>query len=143
MFLYAFEHAADSPHSRPELKLHTIGAEPFLVGDQTIIPIPLIHGLLPVLGYRFGSVAYCTDCSEIPHGSIELLQDLDVLVLDAVRHTPHPAHFNLEQAVELVRILRPRHTYFTHIAHQLGHEETNRQLPDGMELAYDGLRFSV
>ena len=143
MFLYAFEHAPDSPHSRPELELHTIDAKPFVVDNQTIIPIPLIHGLLPVLGYRFGSVAYCTDCSEIPHESIELLQDLDVLVLDAVRHTPHPAHFNLEQAVELARTLHPRRTYFTHIAHQLGHEETNRQLPDGMELAYDGLRFSV
>ncbi len=143
MFLYAFEHAPDSPHSRPELELHTIDAEPFTVGDETIIPIPLIHGLLPVLGFRFGNVAYCTDCSHIPSESIALLQDLDVLMLDAVRRTPHPAHFNLEQAVELTRTIRPRQTYFTHIAHQLGHEETNRQLPAGITLAYDGLRFSV
>lgn len=141
MFLYAFEHAPDSPHSRPELDLHAIDASPFTIGGETIIPIPLMHGLLPVLGFRFGNFAYCTDCSHIPPKSMSLLQDLDVLMLDAVRRTPHPAHFNLEQAVETARTIRPRQTYFTHIAHQLSHEQTNKELPEGMALAYDGLRF--
>lgn len=143
MFVYAFEHAPDSPHSRPELELQAIDASPFTIGGETIIPIPLMHGLLPVLGFRFGNFAYCTDCSHIPAESMSLLQDLDVLVLDAVRRTPHPAHFNLDQAVEIARIVRPRRTYFTHIAHQLGHEQVNKELPPGMALAYDGLRLVI
>ena len=141
MFVYAFDPAPDSPHSRPELEFHTIDAQPFTIGDATITPIPLMHGPLPVLGFRFGNFAYCTDCNYIPDDSMALLQDLDVLVLDALRRTPHPAHFNLEQAVAVAEDLSPRQTYFTHITHQLAHEATNRELPAGMALAYDGLRF--
>ncbi len=143
MFLYAFEPAPDSPHSRPQLELHTIDQEPFAIGDAMITPIPLMHGPLPVLGFRFGNFAYCTDCSHIPDASIHLLQDLDVLILDGLRRKPHPAHFNLDQATAMARELGVKQTYFTHIAHQLLHEETNRELPDGMALAHDGLRISV
>jgi len=143
MFLYAFEAASDSPHSRPQLDLHTIDERPFIVGGETIVPIPLMHGPLPVLGFRFGRFAYCTDCSSIPPDSMDLLRDLDVLVLDALRHAEHPAHFNLKQAVEAAGRIGAKRTFFTHMTHQLGHEATNRDLPDGMALAYDGLRFSV
>jgi phosphoribosyl 1,2-cyclic phosphate phosphodiesterase len=143
MFLYAFEHAPDSPHSRPELELHPIDDQPFRIGGETIVPIPLVHGSLPVLGFRFGDFAYCTDCNDIPDESLSRLGGLDVLILEAVRRTPHPAHFHLDGAVEMARRIGARRTYFTHIAHQLGHEETNRELPDGMALAYDGLRFST
>lgn len=143
MFLYAFETAADSPHSRPQIELHTIDTQRFSIGHETIIPIPLMHGPMPVLGFRFGNFAYCTDCSYIPETSLGLLQNLDALVLDALRRTPHPAHFHLDQAVEAARKIGARETYFTHIAHQLGHEETTQELPDGMALAYDGLRITV
>ncbi|MFQ5591794.1 MAG: MBL fold metallo-hydrolase [Phycisphaerae bacterium] len=143
MFSYAFEPDPHSPHSRPNLVLKTIDAQPFSVGGQTIVPIPLIHGTLPVLGFRFGRFAYCTDCSFIPSASAALLQDLDVLVLDALRRTPHPAHFNLEQAIEAAKSINARRTYFTHITHELGHRDTNGSLPEGMVLAHDGLRFSV
>ncbi len=143
MFSYAFRPDPHSPHSRPNLTLKTIDAHPFSVGDQTIIPIPLIHGKLPVLGFRFGRFAYCTDCNSIPDDSMALLTDLEVLVLDALRHTPHPAHFNLEQAIQTAHKIDARKTYFTHITHELGHSRTNRELPEGMTLAYDGLRFTA
>ena len=144
MFAYAFDAPPpDSPHSRPSVTLHPIGDEPFEIGDRAITPIPLIHGKMPVLGYRFGPFAYCTDCSEIPELSFDRLRGLDVLILDALRRDPHPAHFNLQQAIAAARRIGARRTYFTHMAHQLKHTETNAELPDGMELAYDGLRFSV
>jgi len=143
MFAYAFEHAPDSPHSRPELELRTIDREPFTVGGETIVPVPLMHGPMPVLGFRFGRFAYCTDCSHIPGESLDLLRDLEVLVLDALRPTPHPTHLSVEQAVDLARRIGAGRTYFTHMAHQLKHAETNRGLPSGMELAYDGLRFNA
>lgn len=143
MYLYAFEAAHDSPHSRPQLKLHEIDDKPFTIEQKNIIPIPIIHGKLPVLGFRFGNFAYCTDCSEIPTSSVELLKGLDVLILDALRISPHPAHFNLEQAIEMSKIIGAKRTFFTHIAHQIMHETINRELPDGMELAYDGLTFTI
>lgn len=143
MFHYAFEPAPDSPHSRPQLDLHPIDERPFTVGGETVVPIPLMHGPLPVLGFRVGRFAYCTDCSSVPAASMDLLRDLDVLVLDALRHDSHPAHFSLEQAIEAAGRIGAARTFFTHMTHQLGHEATNRGLPDGMALAYDGLRLLV
>ncbi len=143
MFTYAFEPAPDSPHSRPQLELHRIDHEPFTVGDETIVPIPLMHGPMPVLGFRFGRFAYCTDCSHISDESLALLRGLEVLILDALRPDPHPTHLSVTQAVEMARRISAGRTYFTHMAHQLKHEDTNRGLPAGMELAYDGLRFAV
>lgn len=143
MFSYAFEPAIDSPHSRPKLTLHPIEQAAFEVGGETIIPIPLMHGPMPVLGFRFGQFAYCTDCSVIPDDSWALLKGLEVLILDALRLDSHPTHFNLEQAVETAQRIGAGRTYFTHMAHQLKHADTNAALPRGMELAHDGLRFSV
>jgi len=143
MFAYAFEPAPDSPHSRPQLDLVEVDGAAFRVGEAEVLPIPLVHGSLPVLGFRFGGFAYCTDCSEVPEASQALLQGLDVLVLDALRLTPHPTHFNLEQAVEMAERIGAKKTYFTHIAHEIGHEKINATLPDGMQLAYDGLRFTL
>jgi phosphoribosyl 1,2-cyclic phosphate phosphodiesterase len=91
------------------------------------------------LGFRFGNVAYCTDTNGIPDTSWPLLEGLDVLILDGLRHRPHPTHFSLEEAVEVARKLQPRRVYFTHICHDLEHDATNAELPPGMELAYDGL----
>lgn len=138
MFAYAFEDDPDYPSAKPHLTLHPV-AGPFEIGGRTITPIPLLHGRLGILGYRVGGFAYCTDVSEIPGDSWPLLAGLDVLILDALRKRPHPTHFNLEQAVDHARRIGARRTLFTHIAHELPHEETNRSLPEGMSLAHDGL----
>lgn len=143
MFSYAFDPAAHSPHSRPQLKLVPIDGSPFEIDGAPIIPIPMMHGPMQVLGFRFGRFAYCTDCNAIPEDSLALLRGLEVLVLGALRHAPHPAHFTLEEAVDMARRIGAGQTYFTHTTHQLGYAETNAALPDGMELAYDGLRIRV
>ena len=129
---------------KPSLDLRQVSDFPFRVsGGMQIIPVPVSHAKLAVLGYRFGRFAYVTDVSEIPASSMGLLRDLDVLVLDALRPQPHPTHFTLDEAVEVARTLSPRQTYFTHMTHDLDHEATNRRLPPGMELGYDGLTFEV
>ncbi|MCK4659026.1 MAG: MBL fold metallo-hydrolase [Phycisphaerae bacterium] len=138
MFLYAFEEDSSYPSYKPDLHLVPIEQGTLELFGRAIIPIPLMHGPLPVLGYRFGSIAYCTDCNFIGEESVELLRGLDVLILDALRIRPHATHFNLEQAIEAARIIGARRTLFTHIAHEIMHEPVNAGLPDGMELAYDG-----
>lgn len=137
MFPYVFDDDEPVYTARPKLALHAIDGA-FEVAECVIQPIPLLHGSLPVLGFRVGRFAYCTDVSEIPPDSLPLLDGLDVLILDALRRRPHPTHFNLEQAIEQARAIGARQTLFTHIAHELGHAETNAALPDGMALAYDG-----
>lgn len=116
---------------------------PFELWGLRMIPVPVLHGDLPVLGFRFGQAAYVTDFSTIPERSLPLLEGLDVLILDALRHKPHPAHSNLEQSLALVERLKPRQALFTHIAHELGHEETNALLPPHVRLAYDGQRVEL
>jgi len=110
----------------------------FEINGVRWIPLPLLHGDLPVLGFRVGNLAYCTDVSEIPEPSFELLKDLDVLVLDALQHKRHSTHFSLEQAIEAATRIGAKQICFTHIAHALGHVETNRLLPPHMQLAFDG-----
>jgi phosphoribosyl 1,2-cyclic phosphate phosphodiesterase len=107
------------------------------------LPVPVLHGDLPVLGFRFGNTAYVTDFSTIPQSSLPLLASLDLLILDALRHKPHPTHSNVEQSLAVVEHLKPRRALFTHIAHELGHEETNAQLPEHVRLAYDGLSVEL
>ena len=138
MFGYAFAEDPEYPSAKPHLRAVEVGG-PFELFGRRVTPIPYMHGPTAVLGYRIGDVAYCPDCSFIPQESRALLADLDILVLDALRRRPHPTHFNLEQALDEARRVGARRTYFTHIAHELGHAQTNAQLPSGMELAYDGL----
>ncbi len=126
----------------PRLSLWTIGGR-FCVASQEIVPVPIMHGRREILGFRIGSVGYLTDCSGIPDSSLALLEQLDVLVLDALRRRPHPTHFSLDQAVEMAGRIGARQTYFTHIAHDLGHADTCRTLPSGMALAYDGLSIEL
>ena len=95
---------------------------------------------MPVLGYRFNDVAFCTDVSTIPDESWSKLEGLDVLILDALRDKPHPTHFSIDQALEVVDRLQPKQTWLTHISHSLEHEATNARLPANVQLAYDGLR---
>ena len=105
----------------------------------SVFPFRLKHGpRFSVLGFRIGNVAYCTDTNEIPKESWPLLEGLDTLVLDGLRRKPHATHFSIDQAVAVARELKPRRTFFTHVSHDLDYDETNSQLPAGMELAYDG-----
>ncbi len=104
-------------------------------------PVKIIHGDAEIHGFRFGSAAYLTDFSEIPPDSMERLRGLDVLFLDALRHRPHPTHSTVENSLRLVRELEPRRAFFTHISHDLAHEETNRNLPENVKLAHDGLKL--
>lgn len=128
----------------PQLKFETIGLDPFGVLGVTVLPIRLEHGpRFDVLGFRVGNVAYCTDVNAIPPQSMERLQGLDVLVLDALRNRPHVTHFSLEEAIAVAEKLAPRRTIFTHISHELSHAKTNASLPQGMELGYDGMRIEL
>jgi phosphoribosyl 1,2-cyclic phosphate phosphodiesterase len=125
----------------PRMAFHRISEEPFSVLGQRVVPVPLVHGPFDVFGFRLDDVAYCTDVSKIPDASWRLLQGVRILVLDALRNTPHPGHFSLPQALDVIAELRPQRAYLTHMSHELEHEATNRRLPPGVELAYDGLKF--
>ncbi len=116
---------------------------PFELWGLTLIPVPVLHGDLPILGYRFRDAAYVTDFSTIPDTSLPLLEGLDVLILDALRHRPHPTHSSIEQSLTLVERLKPRRAFFTHMAHEVAHEETNALLPPDVRLAYDGLKVDL
>lgn len=138
MFAYVFDPATPRGGGLPQLALWDV-AGPFSVAGRTIIPVPLRHGTLPVLGYRVGGFAYLTDCNEIPDESWPLLQGLDVLVLDALRHRPHSTHFHVDRAVEMAARIGATQTFFTHMTHDLPHAATCAQLPERMLLAHDGL----
>ena len=142
-FRYAFLPPPPEAHAGaiPNWEMHRIGEEPFGLLGQTIQPIRLLHGRLPVLGFRFNNVAFCTDVSSIPNSSWPLLEGLDVLILDALRDKPHPTHFGIDQALEVIDRVKPKRSYLTHISHSLEHETTCARLPGNVELAYDGLRI--
>lgn len=144
-FDYAFAGSVPThAGSAPQLEFHSIDDEPFWVLGQRVVPIRLQHGpRFTTLGFRFGNVAYCTDVKEIPAASWPLLEGLDCLILDALRYKPHVTHMCLDESLAAVERLRPKRTYFTHIAHELEHEQVNRELPAGVELAYDGLRIAL
>lgn len=112
-------------------------------GSIRIIPVEAFHGDRPIYGYRIGRFGYLTDTSRIPESSYPLLQDIDVLVLDALRHEPHPTHFSIEEAVEEARRIGARQTYFIHMTHTMLHAEEDAQLPEGISLGYDGLQVEV
>jgi phosphoribosyl 1,2-cyclic phosphate phosphodiesterase len=141
-FSYAFlEPDPSSKLFRPHLQRRLIEG-PFEIAGMKWTPVPLWHGAMPVLGFRVGNVAYCTDVSKIPDGSYPLLENLDVLVLDALQKKKHTTHFSLEEAVEAAQRINARQTWFTHIAHGLSHAQTNVELPPQIRLAHDGLTVS-
>ena len=139
-FRYVFESNAPRGGGVPDLRLWPIGGE-FMIGRLPVLPLRIQHGPWQILGFRFGPFAYLTDCNGVPDETLAQLGGLDTLVLDALRHTPHPTHFTVAQAVDMARRIGARRTYFTHIAHELGHAATNAQLPAGMALAHDGLEL--
>jgi phosphoribosyl 1,2-cyclic phosphate phosphodiesterase len=145
VFAYVFD---DKPtlSTVPSVTLKVV-REPFDLLGLSFTPVPLLHGGMEVLGFRFGRSAYLTDFSKIPESSMALLQGLDDLVLDALRDIPHPMHQTVDQALALVQLLQPRRAWFTHIAHDLPHAATNERLASlgfpHVQLAYDGLQFDV
>lgn len=141
IFSYAFK-PVQPGGSKPEVELHTINGT-FEVAGLTFTPIPVQHGQLPVTGYRVGDVAYVTDVSYIPDQSRELLADLEVLVLGALRFRPHPTHMTIDEALSVIDHLKPRRAYLTHLSHEVEHESTNKLLPPHVRLAHDGLEITV
>ena len=142
IFKYIFE-PSHYGGGLPQVVPHTVVAgAPFCLGhDLRVTPLEVIHGRLPVIAYRFNDFAYATDLSEIPPPTIDGLRDLDVLVLDCLRLKPHATHLSLERALAYVDELKPRRTFFTHIAHDIKHARDTAALPDGVSFAYDGLEI--
>jgi len=133
---------------KPRLALHEV-ARDFSIFGLRVRSFYVLHGSLPVLAYRFDapamddrparSVAYVTDVSSIPPDSLELMHELDVLILDAVRFNPHPTHFGLYQALEVISEVQPQRAFLTHLSHHFDHEKVNATLPSNVRLSYDGL----
>jgi phosphoribosyl 1,2-cyclic phosphate phosphodiesterase len=143
IFEYTFRKEDRYPTSA-RVEIHRIdptpGAEIDLFG-ASFRRIPVTHGREEITGYRFGNAAYLTDMSDIPAVSLPLLQDLDILILDALRRDPHPSHSHLDKSVAIVEQLKPRRAYFTHMSHDLDHAITEAALPPHIRLAYDGLQL--
>ena len=141
-FPYVFEDAP-TQSTKPRLTTHQLDGAAFELLGICVQPILLHHGKGRVFGYRFGSLAYLTDHSEIPQESMEQLHGLDVLFLDALRYKPHPTHSSVDQSLKIAGELKPKRTYFTHICHYLEHERAQSMLPENVYLAYDGLQITA
>lgn len=141
-FSYVFTPPDQPGGGVPQVDLSTI-TEDFRIQDLHVEPVPIFHGKRPILGFRFGTFAYVTDCNLFTDRAWQVLAGVEVLILGALRHRPHPTHFTVAEALQVVEQLKPRQTYFTHICHDLGHASTNAALPAGVELAYDGLQFDI
>ena len=141
-FPYVF--VQDKYPGAPSVTLHEITNEKFSISGVEITPLPVLHGKLPTLGFRIGNMAYLTDISFIPDETIALLQNLDILVIDALRKSPeHYSHLTLSQAIDYAGIIDAKAAYFTHLSHHIGfYKEVSKELPPQMHLAYDGLKLS-
>mgnify|MGYP002377528699 CR=1 FL=1 len=141
-FFYIF--AENKYPGIPDINLHTITDRPFLVGDITVTPIQVHHLKMPVLGFRFGNFTYITDANHIDNKEKEKIKGSEILVVNALRKKEHISHFNLQQAIDLAKELKIPKTFLTHISHQLGlHDEVNKELPAGIQLAWDGLQIEI
>ncbi|MSQ93877.1 MAG: MBL fold metallo-hydrolase [Gemmataceae bacterium] len=142
-FAYAFSPEAEiQPMGYlPKLTFRNITEAPFTVLEECITPIPLEHAHFNVFGFRIGNLAYCTDVNKIPKESMKRLEGVEILILDALRFRPHPAHFCVDEALEVIDRLQPAKAYLTHISHDIEHEATSKTLPPNVEIAYDGLCF--
>ncbi|NRD22457.1 MBL fold metallo-hydrolase [Winogradskyella litoriviva] len=142
-FDYIFTNGEKYP-GVPSVTKIEVKNEPFLAGNLKVIPIDGLHYKLQVFGFRFHNFAYLTDMKTIIDSEIEKLQNLDVLVVNALRHKEHISHFNLEQALGLIKKLKPKRAYLTHISHHLGfHDDVQQTLPENVFLAYDNLQITI
>lgn len=144
-FSYAFsDEKGTHAGATPSVDIHNIDEEPFELLGTTVIPIQMKHGPnFNVLGFRIGDIAYCTDVSEIPDSSMKKLQGLDTLILDALRPEGHITHMSIDEAVAVAQALSPKQTYFTHCSCKVDYETVNENLPERIELAYDGLQIAL
>jgi len=140
-FWYVFD-PGPVESTRPEIDCREVRTAVEL-GGREVRAIPILHGSLPILGYRIGSLAYLTDASRIPDASYDLLGELDLLVINALRERPHPTHLTIEQAVREAERIGARRTILTHLAHDVRHAELAPRLPTGVELGYDGLEVEL
>ena len=140
-FYYAFDETSVGS-TRPSLDLQSFHG-PFECAGLPIEPLEVFHGTWPINAFRIGRLGYITDASRIPAESLARLTDLDVLVLNALRIEPHPTHFSLDQALEIVAELRPKQAFFVHMTHQIDHSTIGARLPSGVALAYDGLEVMI
>ena len=140
-FDYIFQ---DTPNDswKPEIVLHELTETRKIMGVP-IEPLPIWHGELKIYGYRVHNLAYISDVSKIPDSTFEKLENLDVLIIDALRQEPHPTHLTIDRAIQISKKINPERTFFTHMTHTIEHEHVSKQLPDTIELAYDGLTFCL
>ena len=139
---YAFENSHYP--GIPKVNLHELSLEPFIIGDIPVMPILVWHHKMQVYGFRFGSFTYITDANHIDESEKKKITDSEIIVLNALRNEAHISHFTLKEAIEVVKELKIPRAYFTHISHQLGvHKAVNKFLPNGMSLAYDGLKIEI
>jgi phosphoribosyl 1,2-cyclic phosphate phosphodiesterase len=141
-FYYAFDGLPRLGGGVPQIDDYEVTG-PFVAAGVPVVPVPVWHGRMPILGFRFGPFAYVTDCSSIPEESWPLLAGVETLVMDALRDEPHPTHFTVAEALSAIERIGPRRAYLTHMTHDLGHAATSARLPAGVELAYDGLVLDV
>ncbi|WP_375240327.1 MBL fold metallo-hydrolase [Polaribacter sp.] len=141
-FQYIFSKENRYPGA-PSVKSTIVDNQSFKLGNLNVTPIQVLHGNLPILGYKIENIAYLTDVKTIETSEIDKLKNLDVLIVNALRLEAHPTHFNLEEALDFVAKIKPKKTYFTHISHKLGfHKEVSKNLPPNVYLAYDGLKIT-
>jgi phosphoribosyl 1,2-cyclic phosphate phosphodiesterase len=141
-FFYAFEEPKYP--GVPEMDIHIIKEHPFILFEKTINPIRVWHHKMPVLGFKIDNFVYITDANKIDESVKDKIRDCEVLVLNALRREHHISHFTLNEAVNLAQELNAKQTYFTHISHQLGlHKEVNNELPNNIQLAFDGLQIEI
>lgn len=128
----------------PQINLHKFSASPFKIGSVEVLPLPIMHGKLPIHGFRMGPLAYITDASHVPDSTIDFLKGVKVLVINALRVNPHPSHMSTGEAIRIAERVGAETTYFTHISHQLGlHKKVDASLPAGTHLAYDTLSIEI
>jgi phosphoribosyl 1,2-cyclic phosphate phosphodiesterase len=142
-FSYIFDEKTYKGGGIPDVNVHIITLEKFNVHGVEVVPIKYFHGPTIVYGFRINGFAYLTDCSEIPEDEFDKLNGLDVLVIDALRYRPHPTHYSIDEAAAVAQRIGAKMAYFTHMTHDIVHDEVNSKLPENIQLSYDGLEINI
>ncbi len=141
---YDYAFSANPYRGVPQIELHEFGSQPFSIEGVEIVPIRGSHSRFEVTGFRFGRLAYLTDFKAISDEELVKMEGVEVLVINALRFEPHDSHFSVEEALQIIRKVAPKSSYFTHMSHDIGlHCVANLRLPDGVEFAYDGLKLEI
>lgn len=128
----------------PRIILNRINTNSFQINQLKITPIKILHGKLPIFGYRVNNMAYLTDISELPKTALRHLKQVDLLIIDALRYKPHPTHASVDQALEMIQTIQPKKAFLIHMSHHIGlHAEVSKKLPPHVHLSYDGLEVNI